>query len=728
MVDKYDTIVDMEIKEEMHEIDDHETATKKADNDDEYEDVKYLGDHRDEEVLMLKSKRGHAKLCLRGYCYYRSKSSSCSNYWTCDDVRSSPDGKSISYPIIISRLKYLILSGHRCHATVTTFKKDNRLRFVNGRHIHEPDPQHVRYIMAKNEMKDLMNTKLDEKPEAAYYEIMGQLQEKYSDVIDDLPTKKSFQLMLRRMKLEQNPSARQVKDLRHETESYRDDKFLILSSRRSANSVLFIRNHLYQRNKSTEDRHFWRCLFQKHRDGSGELCRASISTTSDNKKLVKVRPYHNHPGYMKKALNYIAYEKVLQLARVNPDETAESIVDKFIESHVDVELPPKSLMMGKVHNSKQNNKKMETNQAVLDFDLRTLASAHDQIFNEQLVEDSDDEQSEAEINPKFFDHQNKCRSCFGAFEPNSTKVIIKQQQMRMFHTLTGIELRMDSNFSKYLCTGCDAELKRLAKFRENIGGLQKEFYEFAESEQGCVVMKREIVDDIEHVNMDDPLSVSTANDFFKEELESEEEDDNKSEIEPDASIRECYVKLDRIDVSNYPQYSEEVDCDIEDDDDDDSEYKPKCKTRKVKVAQKSREPKKIARSYTSRPKNVILTCDLCDKKFDEIPKVIAHMKVHRFDYTCTTCNLNFKTLARYEKHLRVIHPDKQPDIPCTECEQKFFSESSLKSHMERIHWSSIPCVDKNCTMKFFRVSQMRFHYDNVHDKNKKNVSFVEFFF
>lgn len=107
MVDEYDTNVDIEIKEETHEVDDHETAPKKAENndDDEYEDAKDLGDYRDEEVLMLKGKRGHDKLCLRGYCYYRSKSSSCSSYWTCDDVRSSPDGESMSYPFIVSRLK-----------------------------------------------------------------------------------------------------------------------------------------------------------------------------------------------------------------------------------------------------------------------------------------------------------------------------------------------------------------------------------------------------------------------------------------------------------------------------------------------------------------------------------------------------------------------------------------------------------------------------------------------
>lgn len=103
MVDEYDKSVDMEIKEETHEIDDHETAPKADnENDDEYEDFKDLGDYRDEEVLMLKGKRGHAKLCLRGYCYHKSKSSSCSNYWTCDDVRSSPDGESMSCLIIFS--------------------------------------------------------------------------------------------------------------------------------------------------------------------------------------------------------------------------------------------------------------------------------------------------------------------------------------------------------------------------------------------------------------------------------------------------------------------------------------------------------------------------------------------------------------------------------------------------------------------------------------------------
>ncbi|XP_076657862.1 zinc finger protein 711-like [Halictus rubicundus] len=85
--------------------------------------------------------------------------------------------------------------------------------------------------------------------------------------------------------------------------------------------------------------------------------------------------------------------------------------------------------------------------------------------------------------------------------------------------------------------------------------------------------------------------------------------------------------------------------------------------------------------------SVRTTCPFCEKQFQDIPKLEAHVKnLHRNPkkvYKCDMCQTYCYSQKKLEQH-KVIH---RPDyfFKCNICEAKYKWKASLKKHILRIH-------------------------------------------
>lgn len=93
------------------------------------------------------------------------------------------------------------------------------------------------------------------------------------------------------------------------------------------------------------------------------------------------------------------------------------------------------------------------------------------------------------VTENFFytDHFNKCRCCFEKIPQISDENSIADWQRDLFHSLTGIEMRNEPEFSSNLCISCVELLKSMDEFRSYAGDLQSEYYkaigEISETQQ-----------------------------------------------------------------------------------------------------------------------------------------------------------------------------------------------------------------------------------------------------
>lgn len=128
------------------------------------------------------------------------------------------------------------------------------------------------------------------------------------------------------------------------------------------------------------------------------------------------------------------------------------------------------------------------------------------------------------------DYIDCCRCCFQPFNYKSIKIVINSQQQRAFEKLTGVELRMEPIYSKFMCTTCVSELRKFMEFRGDAAVRQKKLYECSPT----VISKPQLVF-IPTTFKEEPDQIASAVNVTMEDPE-----------QPEFEIRECYVKLEAL--------------------------------------------------------------------------------------------------------------------------------------------------------------------------------------
>lgn len=83
-------------------------------------------------------------------------------------------------------------------------------------------------------------------------------------------------------------------------------------------------------------------------------------------------------------------------------------------------------------------------------------------------------------------------------------------------------------------------------------------------------------------------------------------------------------------------------------------------------------------------------CSICDKRFVFQYLLTGHMIVHSNlrKYSCSFCNLKFKTIQRMKEHCRRDHGEENA-YPCQSCDVKLKTLNDLKSHLQDEHGVSM---------------------------------------
>lgn len=84
---------------------------------------------------------------------------------------------------------------------------------------------------------------------------------------------------------------------------------------------------------------------------------------------------------------------------------------------------------------------------------------------------------------------------------------------------------------------------------------------------------------------------------------------------------------------------------------------------------------------TNKERN--LQCDICKKCYASKDVLRKHKKIHMKKYPCTICDKSFDKDVDFNKHMD-LHAGLRP-FNCAYCANSFGEESSLKTHLKRIH-------------------------------------------
>ncbi|XP_070490842.1 gastrula zinc finger protein XlCGF26.1-like [Chironomus tepperi] len=117
---------------------------------------------------------------------------------------------------------------------------------------------------------------------------------------------------------------------------------------------------------------------------------------------------------------------------------------------------------------------------------------------------------------------------------------------------------------------------------------------------------------------------------------------------------------------------------------------------------------------------------LCGKKLSSWKRLMDHKARHFKDenpFRCTECNLHYKTIVAYEKHLEKKHGENAEKFICSQCGRSFKEKQILKNH-ERVHLPDeqklkYPC--SYCDKKFVNNHCLKIHIARIHER-------VAFFF
>jgi DNA-directed RNA polymerase subunit RPC12/RpoP len=120
-----------------------------------------------------------------------------------------------------------------------------------------------------------------------------------------------------------------------------------------------------------------------------------------------------------------------------------------------------------------------------------------------------------------------------------------------------------------------------------------------------------------------------------------------------------------------------------------------------------------------KKKGEAIRCEICEKTFSEVRKLVRHTQTIHSDYRpfeCSNCDYKAKTNLYLTKHINRVHK-KEKNVTCSKCGETFFDSSDLyshdrKSHRPKLEKSDWPC--DTCGKMFDNRRSMachrKFHY------------------
>lgn len=234
-------------------------------------------------------------------------------------------------------------------------------------------------------------------------------------------------------------------------------------------------------------------------------------------------------------------------------------------------------------------------------------------------------------NYNFEDILNKCRCCFQMLKPKGNKVKIKDQHKIEFLELTQVELRVDRNYSKFLCKSCDEQLSKFAKFKSDAVERQNRMYQEITSFTRPAI---ELIEIISHENHPE---------IKKETL------DESLQIEQEKS-------------SEKPSTFDCTQCD--------KNFITKSGLRRHIVT--------IHKIFDFR-------CEICNLDFPSDQKLRKHVNsFHVESFDCDICSKKFQTEGQWRSHKMYVH---EKNIACDfeGCPEKFASQGYMRKHFEIFH-------------------------------------------
>ena len=114
-------------------------------------------------------------------------------------------------------------------------------------------------------------------------------------------------------------------------------------------------------------------------------------------------------------------------------------------------------------------------------------------------------------------------------------------------------------------------------------------------------------------------------------------------------------------------------------------------------------------------------CDVCDKTYSLKGNFRYHMLIHKYGpLKCNDCDKTFKSVAGLSLHKQMHNPTEA----CPHCEHKAPNQSTLKRHINRVHFrgdsSRKPHLCDHCGNRFYTADALNSHViTHVRDKQYK---------
>lgn len=269
-------------------------------------------------------------------------------------------------------------------------------------------------------------------------------------------------------------------------------------------------------------------------------------------------------------------------------------------------------------------------------------------------------------------HKEKCRFCFESFKSDENSLKITKNIEKLFFEFTNLELKK-IKYSQNICTECNDELQKCAKFKKDLITRQEELHELVEGKEcrpkprSCKRNSLLTYNDDDDQDLLDQFNIKDV--FVKLEVKQEIED----------LVNETCIVIDPIDPILKLEPS--IDAQLEE---NSISLRDRLQDSSNLINDNNRDDDKTSSDSSQGP-------------FDEFFK------------EQTKKRNKYKLKRERQRHVK---------IPCNHCDRFFLKEETLQAHINSVHFKNqfkhYAC--KKCEFMTFSASLLRGHYSRIHTK------------
>lgn len=122
----------------------------------------------------------------------------------------------------------------------------------------------------------------------------------------------------------------------------------------------------------------------------------------------------------------------------------------------------------------------------------------------------------------------------------------------------------------------------------------------------------------------------------------------------------------------------------------------------------------VAHRFQHTKSHPDIECEQCDKKFYDKRSLKTHIHFsHKiYEPVCEVCGKSFSSITGLKEHWAKFHDDKEPDILCEHCSEKFKTRKLLNKHVNMKHREMKSC--EYCEKKFSETFLLNRHVKSSH--------------